>query len=273
MRPVRAPRPLRLLLALLLGTPLLVAPAGAAVTPPPAGAPFDYQLGGAYPPDPGVTVVVRDRTVAPAPGAYGVCYLNAFQTQPGALDWWRRRHGSLLLRRHGRLVADPDWPDEVLLDASTAPRRRAIARIVGRWLDGCARAGYRGAELDNLDSWTRSRGRLRRADAVALARLLVARGHRAGLAVAQKNAAELAAGARARIGFDFAVVEECERYRECDAYAREYGDRLLEVEYGDAGGLPVLRRACAARGGRVSIVLRDRDLVARGRPGHLRRTC
>jgi hypothetical protein len=44
--------------------------------------------------------------------------------------------------------------------------------------------------------------------AVAYARRLVRRGHRAGLAVAQKNTVELD-GRKA--GFDFAVAEECGR--------------------------------------------------------------
>ncbi len=41
---------------------------GGAVPLPPVNAKVDYQLGGAYTPPAGVTVVSRDRTESPAPG-------------------------------------------------------------------------------------------------------------------------------------------------------------------------------------------------------------
>ena len=103
---------------------------------------------------------------------------------------------------------------------------------MGRWTAGCAEDGYDAVELDNLDSFSRSRGLISAADARAFARLLVADAHAAGLAVAQKNWVEL--GARGpRIGFDFAVVEECGRWRECQGYVDVYGPAVLMVEYRD----------------------------------------
>ena len=33
-----------------------------------------------------MTVVVRDSTDMPEPGLYSICYVNGFQTQPGA-EW------------------------------------------------------------------------------------------------------------------------------------------------------------------------------------------
>src|SRR4051812_44914958 len=88
--------------------------AGPAPAPPPVNARFDYQLGGASPAPDGVTVVTRDRTARPAPDAYNICYVNAYQTQPGELGWWKRTHPVLLLRYQGQLVHDPGWPGEVL---------------------------------------------------------------------------------------------------------------------------------------------------------------
>lgn len=249
-----------------------VAAAAPRVTPPPEGVAFDYQLGGTYPPAPGVGVVTRDRTARPAPGAYGICYVNAFQTQPEDHAWWRRRHPGLILRRAGRPVEDEGWPGEWLLDISTAAKRRELAGVWSAWAAGCARKGYRAMEPDNLDSYSRSRGRLRAAHTLAAARLLVAAGHRRGLAVAQKNTAELTGPLR-RMGFDFAVAEECERWGECGVYTRAYGRRMLEIEYPDTGGIPVFRRACAARGGRIAVLYRDRDLVPRGDAGHVEMRC
>jgi hypothetical protein len=260
-------------LALAAGAPAADAPnPSTAVVPPPGNAAFDYQLGGAYRPASGVRIVVRDRLATPARGRYAVCYVNAFQTQPGEAAWWKAQHADLLLRRDGRPVADEDWPDELLLDTSTAAKREAIATIVGGWFDGCAASGFDAVEPDNLDSWTRSRGGLRRADNVALARLLTARAHAAGLAIAQKNASELAPRGRG-IGFDFAIAEECQVYGECGAYTRAYGRRVLEVEYDDAGGVRGFRAACRARGRRIAVTYRDRDLVVRGARDHAFRSC
>lgn len=240
----------------------------ARVVPLPAGR-FDYQIGGAYPPAPGVAVVARDRRDRPAPGTYSVCYVNAFQTQPAETAWWRSAHPELLLRTAGgELVGDPDWPGEVLLDVSTPARRTAVAGIVGGWIDGCAAAGFRAVEPDNLDSWTRSGGRLTRADALATATLLAARAHAAGLAIGQKNAAELGSAGRAA-GLDFAVAEECEPNAECDAYTGAYGRAVVEVEYTERG----FRAACAARAGRVAVVLRDRDVAPAGAAGHRSEWC
>lgn len=244
----------------------------AAVTPPPANGAFSYQLGGAFAPPAGTQIVTRDRTASPLRGAYSICYVNAFQTQPGELRWWRAHHRSLLLRRNGREVQDPGWPGEVLLDTSTARRRAGIAKVLGGWIDGCARKGFQAVEPDNLDTWTRSNGRLTSSGNFALARQLIVRAHRAGLAIAQKNAAEKTQAGR-RLGFDFAVAESCQVYDECTAYTNAYGAEVLEIEYSDQGGVANFEAACRARGGSISIDYRDHDLVAPGDPAYVDRSC
>ena len=142
---------------------------------PPVNGRFDYQIGGAYTPATSVRTVIRDRGEKPVRGRYTICYVNAFQTQPGEAAYWKREHPTLLLRKGGKLVSDPDWPGEYLLHTSTAARRQAGAAVEGRWIDGCAAAGFDAVEPDNLDSWTRSKGRLSKADNVALAQLLAVR--------------------------------------------------------------------------------------------------
>ncbi|WP_233518205.1 endo alpha-1,4 polygalactosaminidase [Streptomyces corynorhini] len=274
-----------LLLALALALALALsgcaesgAPEGAPATKSPADSdrqvrqlpdqPFDYQLGGAYPPPEGVRTVVRDRTAAPEPGAYNICYVNAYQTQPDEVGWWRKNHPDLLLRdADGDLVVDEDW-QEPLLDISTAGHRERLARIVGGWFDGCAKKGFDGLDSDNLDSYLRSDGLLDRKQASAFAELLVARAHRAGLAIGQKNAADMAPVGH-RLGFDFAIAEECARYEECAAYADAYDDKVLVIEYRGAD----LTAACREWGERLPIVLRDRDLVPAGRSGHVNERC
>lgn len=239
--------------------------------PPPTAGVADYQLGGEYPPAANVEIVIRDRTDKPVKGTYSICYVNAFQTQPGSYSWWKKRHPELLLRHptSRRLVRDPGWPDEILLDIRTATKRAALAKVVKPWLERCAADGFQAAEPDNLDSWTRSRGLLRQEHAVAFAKLLVRDAHRAHLAIAQKNTPELSAKG---LGFDFAVAEECEVYRECGAYTKTYGRKVIEIEYTD-NGVSAYRRACAARSGTMSIMLRDRDVVPRGAAGYVHKTC
>ena len=256
-------------LALITGA----ASAPAKVVLPPAHARFDYQLGGAYPLPAGVTIVSRDRTAKPAIGAYTFCYINAFQTQSGEVAWWRRRNPDLLLQRNGKDVGDPNWPGEILLDTSTAAKRARLARIEGAWIAGCAKAGFQAVEPDNLDSNTRSKGQLTQAMNVALARQLVVLAHRAGLAIAQKNSSELAPIGHSKIGFDFAVAEECAVYHECGAYTRAYGAEVFEIEYPDNGGLANFERACREHGSRNPIVYRDRNLVPKGSPGYRYRAC
>ncbi|WP_443055112.1 endo alpha-1,4 polygalactosaminidase [Streptomyces sp. NBC_00691] len=238
------------------------------VVPPEPHVGFDYQIGGPYAPPPGVRAVSRDRTAEPAKGLYNICYVNAFQAQPDATDWWEEHHPDLLLRdAGGEPVVDEDW-DEALFDVSTPAKRERLAEIVGEWIGGCADAGYQAVEADNLDSYERSRGLLTPEHDLAFAGLLVARAHAAGLAIGQKNAPDLAQRGR-RLGFDFAVAEECGQYDECGPYATAFDDRVLVIEYERTG----LARACARWGGRLSVVLRDTDVRPAGKAGYVRATC
>ncbi|WP_225769757.1 endo alpha-1,4 polygalactosaminidase [Inquilinus sp. Marseille-Q2685] len=244
-----------------------------AFTRPPANGQFDYQIGGAYAAAAGVAIVDRDRLAAPAPGKYSICYVNAFQTQPGDAVWWTQNHSNLLVKKDGKYVIDPDWPDEYILDTSTAAKRTALMAIVGPWIDKCAADGFKAVEPDNLDSWTRSKGVLSKAGNTAFAKLLVQRAHAANIAIAQKNTSELAPIGISQIGFDFAIVEECQVWSECEAFTDVYGNQVYEIEYNDndrdADGNPVdpisfFNAACAARGSKISIIYRDRDVVPAG---------
>jgi len=234
--------------------------------PPTAGAP-DYQLGGAYEPGAEVQIVARDRTEQPAEGLYSICYVNAFQTQPGEAGDWP---DDLLLRdAAGEVVIDPDWPDEVIVDTRDA---EAVAAVVIPWVEGCARDGYDAVEFDNLDTYTRTGDALSRDGSVAVARLLVGAAHEVGLAAGQKNAAEDAAVLHAEAGFDFAVTEECAAYDECAAYTDVYGDAVIGIEYTDNLPRP-FAEVCASPDRPASLVLRDRDLTVPGDPAYVFELC
>lgn len=232
--------------------------------PLPPGAVADYQLGGGYPPPPGVTVVVRDSTDVPAPGLFSICYVNGFQTQPGA-DWPE----ALLLKGPEGPLADPGWPDEFLLDISTPEARAANLALVLPAIRSCADKGFDAVEFDNLDSYGRSGGQLDAEDALAFAALLVAEAGKLGLPAGQKNTAEFGARGRDEAGFAFAVTEECHRWSECAAYTGVYGrDQVLGIEYADdlRGSFA---DACADPDRPGSLILRDRLLSRAGSKGYV----
>jgi hypothetical protein len=252
------------LLALVLA---LFAPAPAA---PPPNAQFDYQIGGDYPLPPGVQVVSRDWFIgSPAPAAYSICYVNAFQTQddergvdrPDERSNWPKR---LVLSRLGD---DPNWGGEYLVDISSAPKRARAADWVQQMIRGCADKGFDAVEYDNLDSWTRFDGTpvadrvpFGKAQAIRYAHLLTRRAHALGLAVAQKNTLQLSRRQSRAIGFDFAIAEECGRYRECPDWRARFGNHVIDIEYRRSD----FKRACRSIGKQVSVVLRDLNVTQPG---------
>ena len=266
----------------MLCTLLVALPAAADWTLPPANGKFDYQIGGDYTLPPDVKVVSRDWFAGTAPtSAYGICYVNAYQTQanepdvdrPDEKDNWP---ADLVLTALGD---DPNWDGEYLIDLSTPEKRTAAAAWVKPMTQACADKGFKAVEFDNLDSWTRfqdspvaSQPPFGRAEAVAYATLLVADAHAAGLAAAQKNTAELsAAEARTQIGFDFAIAEECGRWKECGRYRANYGNLVYVIEY----RMKDFKKDCKSKKlrKRLSIVLRDINVTQPGSGTYVYRAC
>jgi hypothetical protein len=256
---------------------------------PPTGAGWDYQIGGGYEVPADAGIVSRDREDVPADGVYNVCYINAFQTQQHEVATvWDANRGLLVPKQayaNGGIPAsarpsraadarkywaiDGAW-NELILDTSTAAKRAALLKIMKPWIDACASDGFDAIESDNLDSWTRTQAayRLDRAHNVAFAKLLTDYAHSRGLASGQKNTTDIGAAAAARIGFDFAVAEQCGQYDECGAYTAVYGLRVLVVEYSLTG----LRAACADYP-ELAPIRRDLKLKVPGQSGYLRQTC
>ena len=252
-------------------------------TAPPPNAKFDYQIGGDYPLPSGVRVVSRDwfSGEAPPDGVYGICYVNAFQTQadengvdrPDERSNWPQE---LVLTQLGD---DPNWGGEYLIDISTAETRQAAADWVEPMVEACAAKGFQGVEFDNLDSWTRFDGTplaggvpFEKAEAVAYAALLADLAHANGLAAAQKNTTQITKGeALGTIGFDFAIAEECGRYKECVAYRAIYGNTVFVIEYRAKDFKQDCRSKTLRK--RLSIVLRDRNVTQPGSGTYVYRAC
>ena len=202
---------------------------------------------------------------APAPGLYNICNINAYQAESDAETDW---DADLLLRdADGKVVHDTDW-DEAVLDIRTAAKRERIAARLDTWIDACAAKGYQAVEPDNYDSFTRFPSSLKAAQAEALMKRLAAHAHAEGLAIAQKNTAELVSD-RASLGLDFAIVEECAEYDECGEFADAFDDNVLMVEYTKKG----LTTACATWSSTLSVVRRDEEVEPEGADGFLRETC
>ncbi len=235
------------------------------VTLPPKHVRWDYQIGGAYTPPNGVQVVSRDHDDPPAPGLYNICNINAFQAQEHAEGDW---DSDLLLRdAKGNVVYDKDW-NEAVLDIRTSAKRKRIAAKLNSWIDQCAARGYKAVEPDNYDTFTRFPKYLTGEQAEALMKLLAAHAHEKGLAIAQKNTAELVAD-RASVGLDFAMVEECGEWDECGEFAEAFDNNVLVVEYTAKG----MSAACSGWSSKLSIVRRDELVVPKGTSGYLRQTC
>ncbi|HEX7301278.1 endo alpha-1,4 polygalactosaminidase [Lentzea sp.] len=231
--PARALTGTALALACVAG-PLATSSQAAAIEPPPTSGALDYQLGAAYTPPSGVTLVTRDSTASPAANVYNICYVNGFQTQPGDKSVWLNQRKHLIVKdSSGNPIVDPNWRDEFILDTSTAAKRTELAGIIGSTIDLCASKGFKAVEVDNLDSYLRSRGKLTVSNNLAYAKLLADRAHGKGLAIGQKNAAEQAAQAKSQVGFDFAVSEECHRWEECSDYSDVYDKNVMDIEYTD----------------------------------------
>lgn len=222
---------------------------------------FDYQIGGARTPASNVGIVSRDYTSNPATGVYNICYINAFQSQPGEESSWPDGSVTPLL--------DEDW-NEYLIDIRTNSARQRAASHVYKMIDDCASSGYDAVEFDNLDTFTRLGDSVDSAnqytdywfdmsDAVAYATLLTDYTHSVGLASAQKNTAELfPSGAHQQIGFDFAIVEDClgADWDECETFASNYSDQIVVIQYEQ------FNMVCSTYGNRFPIVKEDYDVFA-----------
>ncbi len=122
--------PLTVAVMVLAGLGWVGRPEALPVEAPPVGAKADYQIGGDYDLINGTETVSRDWFEGePAEGAYWICYVNAFQTQPDnrgvrRLDETSAWPGDRVL---SGLADDPKWTGEYLIDISTPEKRRSAA--------------------------------------------------------------------------------------------------------------------------------------------------
>ena len=204
-------------------------------------------------------MVARDWQSGKAAGGdvYDVCYVNAFQSQPG-VEWPAELVST---------IEDPDWPGEFVIDLSTPGNRGLAAGWVEQMVEQCAANGFDAVEFDNLDTFVRYEGLdFGRAEPIEYATTIVGLAHVRGLAAGQKNTVELL---DADIGFDFAVTEQCGEFDECGDYQAVYGDLVFDIEYDETG----FAEACTIFAGAPTVILRDLDLAPEGAAGHRYERC
>lgn len=171
-----------------------------------------------------------------ARGWTAVCYISA-----GSWENWRPDASLFPASVKGN---SNGWAGERWLDIR---RLDVLGPIMTARMQMCADKGFDAVEPDNVDGYTNSTGfPLIYADQLAYNRWLADTAHSLGLLVALKNDVEQVADLEP--WFDWALNEECFRYRECGAYSAftSAGKVVWNVEY--RGTLDTLCPKAAAEG-------------------------
>ena len=153
-----------------------------------------------------------------------ICYVSV-----GTWEDWRPDAAAFPPELIGDLVEG--WDGERYLDIR---RLDLLGPLLEARFDACRDTGFDAIEPDNMDSWGADTGfPLDEDDALRFARWLADAAHARGLAIAQKNAPELATALVDR--FDLAITEDCVADGWCEAM-RPYldaGKPVLAAEYTD----------------------------------------
>jgi len=209
---------------------LLCGAATARWRPAPTTAPWQWQLQGRVDTSIDAAVYDIDGFATPASvvrrlhrqGRRVVCYLDvgSWESYRPDADAFPR---SVIGRRY------EGFPDERWLDIR---RFRRFAKPLRRRFDICARKGFDAVEPDNLAGWENRTGfPITAAAQLRFNRWVARQVHRRGMAVALKNDGRQVG--KLLGAFDFAVVEQCFQYEECELYepfVRD-GKAVFETEY------------------------------------------
>jgi hypothetical protein len=157
-----------------------------------------------------------------AEGKHVICYLSV-----GTAENWRADYSSF----PESVLGNPDegWPGERWIDIRQIG---VVGPIMEKRFQMCHEKGFDAVEPDNINGWENKSGfPLTRADQLRFNRWIARQVHKRGMAVALKNDSRQV---RQLVGsFDFAVVEECFQYEECDLFEPfvEAGKAVFEAEY------------------------------------------
>lgn len=166
-----------------------------------------------------------DKTVIDALRAQGrraICYFSAGSFEPYRPD--AARFPAFVKGR-----AMDGWPDERWLDIR---QLEVLGPIMEARLDLCKAKGFDAAEPDNVDGYQNRTGfTISGADQLRYNRFLAAAAHARGLSIGLKNDIDQIRDLVEE--FDWALNEECFKYKECGAYKpfTDAGKAVFHVEY------------------------------------------
>ncbi len=149
-----------------------------------------------------------------------ICYFSA-----GTYEDWRPDEKQFPAASLGNGLG---WPGEKWLDV----RNSTVRAIMLSRLDLAKNKGCDGVEPDNVDGYANNSGfNLSKQDQINFLTFLADEAHKRGMTIALKNATDLVQSLAPK--FDFAVVEECFKYNECDAYSPFVAQNkaVLNAEY------------------------------------------
>lgn len=157
-----------------------------------------------------------------ARGRKVVCYFSAGSWEP-----YRPDAGDFPEDVLGPAVEG--WPDERWLDIR---RLDVLEPLMAARMDLCREKGFDGVEPDWMDNHTQATGfGIGADDQLRYNRMLAALAHERGLAIGLKN--DLGQVAELADLFDFAVVEQCAQYDECEELLPllDRGKAVFHAEY------------------------------------------
>lgn len=150
-----------------------------------------------------------------------ICYFSA-----GTYEDWRSDAGQFPSSALGNNV--DGWPGEKWLDV----RNTTVRNIMSNRMDLAKSKGCDGLEPDNVDGYSNGSGfPLTKQNQIDFNKYLATQAHAKGLIIALKNSTDLVTALVS--SFDFAVVEECFKYNECEAYSPFIAQNkaVLNAEY------------------------------------------
>lgn len=221
------------------------APAQAARWSPPRGVNWQWQL--TTPVDTSVAQPVFDidgfensaAVVAKlhSQGKKVICYLDM-----GGAENYRPDYHLYPASVKGKTVGG--WPDERWVDIR---KITLLQPIITERFNMCKAKGFDAIEADLADGYANNTGfPLTQTDQLRWNNHLALEAHNRGLSIALKNAPELVT--REVSVFDFAIVEECLQYSECNMYRPflSAGKAVLHAEY--QGSFPGICNKASAAG-------------------------
>jgi hypothetical protein len=215
----------------------------------------------------GQSATAADVATIHGAGAIAVCYVDV-----GTLEQGRPDYSDFPASVVGPGVQG--WPGENWLLVTAANQSTILPLMKARFDSWCQAKGFDAIEPDNLDAFTNISG-LTEADNLTYDLAIASLAHALPLSIGLKNLLpDVDASYIPQIlsSFDWALVEQCGQYTECDVYSQSgsflpLGKAVWDVEYDVAPSCTSMDAA------HMNAQRRDLNLVAPGSSGYTYSPC